>query len=114
MELRKLAARARCFVRPSVVGRSASTRIYFGANQVMIVTTKDLFEQAYGKYAVGAYNINNLEQTVGLFRGCVGKKSSNEREASSTFSRANSTRRIQLSRFEGSPVPEYRDEADSL
>ncbi len=35
----------------------------------MIVTTKQLFEHAYGKYAVGAYNINNLEQTMGLFRG---------------------------------------------
>jgi fructose-bisphosphate aldolase class II len=44
----------------------------------MIVTTKDLFEQAYGKYAVGAYNINNLEQTIGLFRGNLAKKNSNE------------------------------------
>ncbi len=35
----------------------------------MIVTTKKLFELAYGKYAVGAYNINNLEQCMGLFRG---------------------------------------------
>jgi len=35
----------------------------------MIVTTKQLFEAAYGKYAIGAYNINNLEQTMGLFRG---------------------------------------------
>jgi fructose-bisphosphate aldolase class II len=35
----------------------------------MIVTTKKLFEAAYGKYAVGAYNINNLEQAMGLFRG---------------------------------------------
>jgi len=35
----------------------------------MIVTTKKLFEAAYGKYAIGAYNINNLEQTIGLFRG---------------------------------------------
>ena len=35
----------------------------------MIVTTKKLFEAAYGKYAIGAYNINNLEQTLGLFRG---------------------------------------------
>lgn len=35
----------------------------------MIVTTKKLFEHAYGKYAIGAYNINNLEQIVGLFRG---------------------------------------------
>ena len=35
----------------------------------MIVTTKKLFEAAYGSYAIGAYNINNLEQTVGLFEG---------------------------------------------
>lgn len=47
----------------------------------MIVTTKDLFLRAYGKYAVGAYNINNLEQTVGLFRGSLGKKKSNEEPA---------------------------------
>ncbi len=44
----------------------------------MIVTTKDLFRHAYGKYAVGAYNINNLEQTVGLFRGNLGKFAKNE------------------------------------
>ena len=37
----------------------------------MIVNTKKLFEAAYGKYATGAYNINNLEQTMGLFRGNV-------------------------------------------
>src|SRR5512145_496639 len=37
----------------------------------MIVNTKKLFEAAYGKYAVGAYNINNLEQCMGLFRGNV-------------------------------------------
>jgi fructose-bisphosphate aldolase class II len=35
----------------------------------MIVTTKQLFANAYGKYAIGAYNINNAEQTMGLFRG---------------------------------------------
>jgi fructose-bisphosphate aldolase class II len=35
----------------------------------MIVNTKALFKAAYGKYAIGAYNINNLEQTMGLFRG---------------------------------------------
>ncbi|HLA85194.1 MAG TPA: class II fructose-bisphosphate aldolase [Thermoguttaceae bacterium] len=44
----------------------------------MIVTTNDLFKHAYGKYAVGAYNINNLEQTVGLFRGNLGKIEKNE------------------------------------
>ncbi|MGQ9663478.1 MAG: class II fructose-bisphosphate aldolase, partial [Kiritimatiellia bacterium] len=35
----------------------------------MIVSTKKLFEHAYGKYALGAYNINNAEQVMGLFRG---------------------------------------------
>jgi fructose-bisphosphate aldolase, class II len=43
----------------------------------MIVTTKQLFQQAYGRYAVGAYNINNLEQTIGLFRGNLGKVKKN-------------------------------------
>ena len=40
----------------------------------MIVTTKKLFEAAYGKYAIGAYNINNLEQAMGLFRGNIDSK----------------------------------------
>ena len=40
----------------------------------MIVTTKKLFEAAYGKYAIGAYNINNLEQIMGLFRGNLDSK----------------------------------------
>jgi len=40
----------------------------------MIVPTKVLFEHAYGKYALGAYNINNLEQTMGLFRGNMESK----------------------------------------
>jgi len=40
----------------------------------MIVTTAQLFKCAYGKYAIGAYNINNLEQTVGLFRGNLQSK----------------------------------------
>ncbi|NLB65910.1 MAG: ketose-bisphosphate aldolase [Lentisphaerae bacterium] len=40
----------------------------------MIVTTKQLFAHAYGKYAIGAYNINNLEQTMGLFQGNVQSK----------------------------------------
>lgn len=40
----------------------------------MIVTTKQLFEQAYSKYALGAYNINNAEQTMGLFRGNIESK----------------------------------------
>jgi len=47
-------------------------------NLKMIVTTKELFKQAYGNYAVGAYNINNLEQLVGLFRGNLGKTQKNE------------------------------------
>ncbi|MFW5950733.1 MAG: class II fructose-bisphosphate aldolase [Gemmatimonadota bacterium] len=35
----------------------------------MIVTTRELFDLAYGRYAVGAYNINNMEQALGLFEG---------------------------------------------
>lgn len=37
----------------------------------MIVTTADLFKVAYSKFAVGAYNINNMEQALGLFEGHV-------------------------------------------
>jgi fructose-bisphosphate aldolase class II len=40
----------------------------------MIVSTKALFAHAYGKYAVGAYNINNAEQIMGLFRGNMDSK----------------------------------------
>lgn len=40
----------------------------------MIVTTDDLFRLAYGNYAVGAYNINNAEQAIGLFRGHIDAK----------------------------------------
>jgi fructose-bisphosphate aldolase class II len=37
----------------------------------MIISTKKLFEHAYGKYAIGAYNINNAEQIMGLFKGNI-------------------------------------------
>ncbi len=37
----------------------------------MLVTTDDLFKVAYGRFAIGAYNINNMEQVLGLFRGHV-------------------------------------------
>src|SRR5215510_4192922 len=40
----------------------------------MIVTTKQLYKVAYGKFAVGAYNVNNMEQILGLFRGNVQSK----------------------------------------
>jgi fructose-bisphosphate aldolase class II len=40
----------------------------------MIVTTAQLFKVAYGKFAIGAYNINNAEQTMGLFKGCIAAK----------------------------------------
>ena len=35
----------------------------------MIVATKELFKVAYGQFAIGAYNINNMEQCIGLFQG---------------------------------------------
>lgn len=40
----------------------------------MIVTTAALYKVAFGKFALGAYNINNAEQTIGLFRGCIDSK----------------------------------------
>jgi len=40
----------------------------------MIVTTAQLYKVAYKKFAVGAYNINNLEQTMGLFQGNMQSK----------------------------------------
>ncbi len=40
----------------------------------MIVTTAKLFKVAYGKFAIGAYNINNAEQCMGLFKGCMDSK----------------------------------------
>ena len=40
----------------------------------MIVTTSSLYKLAYSKYAIGAYNINNLEQILGLFKGCIDSK----------------------------------------
>ncbi len=40
----------------------------------MIVTTAYLYKVAYGQFAVGAYNINNMEQLLGLFRGNIQSK----------------------------------------
>jgi len=40
----------------------------------MRVATNQLFAHAYGKYAIGAYNINNLEQIMGLFQGAIDSK----------------------------------------
>ena len=37
----------------------------------MLVTTAELFKVAYGRFAIGAYNINNMEQVLGLFHGHV-------------------------------------------
>ncbi len=50
----------------------------------MRVPTTELFRHAYGQYALGAYNINNLEQAVGLFRGNLGKKEKNDEPVDST------------------------------
>jgi fructose-bisphosphate aldolase class II len=33
-----------------------------------------LFANSYGKYAIGAYNINNMEQALGLFQGNLDSK----------------------------------------
>ena len=46
-------------------------------NQIVpvIVPTSNLFKLAYGKYAIGAYNINNMEQTLGLLKGSIESQS---------------------------------------
>src|SRR5258708_22322876 len=48
-----------------------STLTEWKRRRTMIVPTRVLFEHAYGQYALGAYNINNLDQAMGLFRGCI-------------------------------------------
>ena len=40
----------------------------------MIVSTKELFKHAYGKYAVGAYNINNAGGVIGEGMDSEGKE----------------------------------------
>lgn len=37
----------------------------------MRVTAKELYGSAYGKYGIGAFNIFNAEQVLGVFRGAV-------------------------------------------
>ena len=49
---------------PTPISPSARER-----GQTVIVTTKELFKVAYGQFAIGAYNINNMEQCIGLFQG---------------------------------------------
>ncbi len=39
--------------------------------QIMRLATIDLLRSSYGKYALGAFNVSNLEQIHGLFRGAV-------------------------------------------
>ena len=43
-------------------------------NLTMRIGTGDLLRSAYGRYAVGAFNVSNLEQIHGLFRGAAKAK----------------------------------------
>jgi len=43
----------------------------FPENVPMRVSTQELLHAAYGKYAVGAFNVCNVEQVHGLFRGAT-------------------------------------------
>jgi len=40
-----------------------------------LTTTKDMFEKAYGKYAVGAFNVNNMEILQGVIEAAKEEKS---------------------------------------
>ena len=46
-------------------------RIPDGLTCAMRLATVELLRSAYGKYALGAFNVSNLEQVHGLFRGAV-------------------------------------------
>ena len=37
----------------------------------MRVSSNDLFKLAYGRFAIGAYNVQNMEQVLGVFRGSL-------------------------------------------
>ncbi len=40
-----------------------------------LVTSKEMFEEAYnGGYAIGAFNVNNMEIVQGILQGCVNQK----------------------------------------
>jgi len=39
-----------------------------------LVTTKELFDKCYGKYAIGAYNVNNMEMARAVAEGCLESK----------------------------------------
>src|SRR5580704_5255726 len=41
----------------------------------MIVSTAALSRLAYSRFAIGAFNINNLEQILGLFKGSIDAES---------------------------------------
>jgi len=43
----------------------------FPENAAMRVSTQELLQAAYGQYALGAFNVCNLEQVHGLFRGAT-------------------------------------------
>ena len=41
-----------------------------------LVTTKEMFEKAFkGNYAIGAFNINNMEIIQGVLKGAANKNS---------------------------------------
>jgi len=47
-----------------------------GGKIMALVTTKEMFKKAYeGGYAIGAFNINNLESIQGVLRGAKAKNS---------------------------------------
>jgi fructose-bisphosphate aldolase class II len=48
----------------------------------MIVTTADLYQIAYGKYAIGAYNVSNVEQILGMLRGGIDSQAPFDRSRS--------------------------------
>ena len=49
----------------------ATRRVYFSEKNMPLTTTKDLFAKALkGKYALGAFNVSNMELVQAIVAAC--------------------------------------------
>jgi fructose-bisphosphate aldolase class II len=79
-----------------------------------LINTKEMFRNAMdGKYAIPAYNFNNMEQLQGIILGCVESRSpvilqvsgSARKYADPTMLRYMAAGAVQMARAEGSDIP---------
>ena len=83
-------------------------------NDLGLVNTKEMFRNAMeGKYAIPAYNFNNMEQLQGIILGCVDSRSpvilqvsgSARKYANPTMLRYMAAGAVQMARSEGADIP---------